>query len=215
MSATPERKLTTTLILVRHGETEDNSARIPRGQGHGSLTAFGWTQANALGERLRSCRFGYLYSSDLDRAVQTASAISRLTGHEIRQDACLRERHFGMFQGVPWADIPQRFPDAWQGYQAGDPDHVIPDGESAQQLYQRSVGCLDVIAQRHVGDAIVVVTHAGVIHSFLRAVLGIPITMPTRFLAANASLAMFQRHDEVWNLRTFGDVCHLAAVSSG
>ena len=147
--------------------------------------------------------------------MQTASAISRLTGHEIRQDACLRERHFGMFQGVPWAEIPQRFPDAWQGYQSGNPDFVIPDGESAQQLYQRSVACLDALAQRHAGDAIAVVTHAGVIYSFLRAVLGIPVTMPTRFLAANASLSVFQRHDELWTLRTFGDVCHLAAVSSG
>lgn len=206
----------TSFILIRHGETGDNAARTPRGQGHGSLTARGRDQARALGERLSRWEFDPLYCSDLRRAVQTAAAISRFTGHELRQTACLRERHFGLFEGVPWAEIEQRYPREFGRYRARDPDYALPGGESPRQLHERSVHCLESIARRHAGESIVVVTHGGVIHSFLRAVLGIPLTAPRQFKVANASLSLFVGEDQTWQLVTFGDVCHLEAkVLSG
>lgn len=207
ISATAQR---TSLLLVRHGETADNAAHTPRGQGQGSLTDLGWAQARAVGTRLAGWHFDHLYCSDLNRAVQTAAAIGDLSGHEPIREACLRERDFGQFEGIPWAEIERRYPVELARYRRGDPDYVLPDGESPRQLHERAVTCLEAIAERHVGSTIVVVTHGGVIHSFVRAVLDIPLHAPRRFAAANASLSLFERKTEDWTLIFFGDVSHLA-----
>lgn len=200
----------TILFLVRHGETTDNAERRPRGQGHGALNELGLAQAGALGRRLAGVAFSHLYSSDLHRAEQTAQAIARYSGHELHRCECLRERHFGIWQGVLWSEIRASYPDIWAAYHVGDPDAPIPGGESTRQLQQRSVECLEAIARRHPGEQIVVVTHGGVINSLLRHTLGIPLGALKRFESQNASLNVFRFDDGVWFLETWGDVSHLA-----
>ncbi|MCO6449885.1 MAG: histidine phosphatase family protein [Caldilineales bacterium] len=205
--------MSTTLILIRHGETIDNAARTPRGQGQGELTEMGWAQAHSVGERLSRMAFDHLYCSDLNRAVQTASAIAARTGHEPIRKACLRERDFGQFEGIPWAEIAVRFPAELAQYRSGNPDIAPPGGESSRRLQERSVQCLQTLSRQHAGQTIVVVTHGGVIHSLLREVLGIPLETPRRFSAANASTSTFRCRDGDWKLVDFNDTSHLASES--
>ncbi len=207
--------LSTTLLLVRHGETTDNAERRPRGQGHGALNELGLAQADAIGRRLARVEFSHLYSSDLHRAEQTARAIASLTGHEMRTCTCLRERHFGVWQGQLWSEIKTTYPETWAAYHAGDPDMQMPDGESTRQLQQRSVECLEAIARQNPGEQIVVVTHGGVINSLLRHTLGIPLGQPKRFESQNASLNIFRFEADRWFLETWGDVSHLAGLGEG
>ena len=86
--------MSTELILIRHGQTVWNSERRMQGQRNSALSALGRAQARALARRMQSESFDHLYSSDLDRALETAQAIAETTGHEIRIDARLRERSF-------------------------------------------------------------------------------------------------------------------------
>src|SRR5688572_8434684 len=90
----------THVIIVRHGETEWNIARIRQGHLDSKLTDKGLAQAKALAQRLARERFSAIYSSDLGRAVQTALAIADVSGHEIITDPRIRERHLGIFQGL-------------------------------------------------------------------------------------------------------------------
>lgn len=207
----------TQLIIVRHGQTEWNIKGIRQGHLDSQLTAKGLLQANALGERLARERFSALYSSDLGRAVQTAKAITERTGHAIVTDARLRERHLGIFQGLDSVEIGERYPEERRLLRTQGPDYVIPQGESMRQQVERNVACFNELAQMHVGETIVVVTHGGVVSGFFRHTLAIPLDAPRRFEFVNAGLNVFVHDEGNWMLLTWGDVSHLApgAASEG
>ena len=201
----------TELVIVRHGETEDNAAQ--RWQGHlpGVLSPRGRMQAAALGRRLRGMALAALYASDLARAQDTARIIAAETGHELVLDARLRERNFGVFQGLNAAQIQEKFPSAWEAHKRGDPRFVVPQGESALAHAERAVECLEELVHQHSGRRIAVVTHGGVLNALLRRVLAIPWSVPRSFSLENAAFNRFDFDLEQarWMLRTWGDSSHL------
>ena len=207
----------TQVILVRHGETEWNIARIRQGHLDSRLTEKGIAQAQALAQRLAREKFTALYSSDLGRAVQTAMAIAELTAHEVVTDARLRERHLGIFQGLNGDEITAKYPEERRQFRTMGPDYVIPGGESMRQQVERNVAYLNDLAAKHQGEQVVVVTHGGVVSGFFRHTLEIPLEAPRRFEFVNAGLNVFAREEETWLLLTWGDVSHLApgAASEG
>ena len=207
----------THVIIVRHGQTEWNTAGIRQGHLDSRLTARGVLQAKALAQRLSREKFSAIYSSDLGRAVQTAMAIAERTGHEVITDPRLRERHLGIFQGLNGDQIQAKYPEERRLLRSIGPDYVIPGGESMRQQVDRNVAYLNELAEKHRGDTIVVVTHGGVVSGFFRHTLAIPLDAPRRFEFVNAGLNVFFREDENWILLTWGDVSHLApgAASEG
>jgi probable phosphoglycerate mutase len=209
--------LRTQIIIVRHGETEWNIRGIRQGHLDSRLTERGMAQAKALGARLSREKFTALYSSDLGRAVDTAREIAKLSGHEILTDARLRERHLGIFQGLNGAEIEAKYPDERRLLRKSGPSYVIPGGESMIQQVERNVIFLDSLAQKHMGETIVVVTHGGVVSGFFRRTLAIPLDAPRRFEFVNAGLNVFAHEEGNWLLLTWGDVSHLApgAASEG
>src|SRR5690349_16626448 len=125
MSVMP-RALATRFIVVRHGETEWNVEQRIQGAGNSPLTARGLAQADAIGERLARESFDVLVSSDLGRALQTAGRIAARTGHAVVPDARLRERNFGIGEGLTYAEIDARYPGAFSRTQQMDPDYRVP-----------------------------------------------------------------------------------------
>ena len=207
----------TQVIIVRHGQTEWNIARIRQGHLDSRLTTSGVAQAKALAQRLAREKFTAIYSSDLGRAVQTAMAVADVTGHEVVTDARLRERHLGIFQGLNAEEIIAKYPEERRLMRTIGPEYVIPGGESMRQQVERNVSCLNELAHKHNGETIVVVTHGGVVSGFFRHTLAIPLDAPRRFEFVNAGINVFFRDDENWMLLTWGDVSHLApgAASEG
>ncbi|HYK12627.1 MAG TPA: histidine phosphatase family protein, partial [Burkholderiales bacterium] len=90
----------TQLILIRHGETVWNRERRMQGQADSPLSDVGLRQARLLARRLQQIEFKSLYCSDTGRAHHTARTIAELTGHELIVEPRLRERHFGVFEGL-------------------------------------------------------------------------------------------------------------------
>src|SRR5476649_1879895 len=103
----------THLIAIRHGETEWNSQGRFQGHLDSVLNPEGLAQAEALGEYMVRESFDLLLSSDLGRALQTASAIAMRTGHDIVVEPRLRERRMGIFQGLTPAEVQARYPDEY------------------------------------------------------------------------------------------------------
>src|SRR3954468_9986848 len=101
----------TDVLLIRHGETLWNQQGRMQGQDDSPLTTTGLEQARKLARRLKDVAFTTLYSSDLGRAHQTARCIADETGHEIVADQGLRERSFGIFEGLTNSEIEKRYPD--------------------------------------------------------------------------------------------------------
>lgn len=184
-----------------------------QGQTDTPLSDIGRAQAGAVGKHLATTRFDALYSSDLSRAYDTASAIAAQTGHAIQREPLLRERTFGIFEGLTYADMAQRHPEAHARFMTRDPDYAIPGGgESARQFYERSLGCLETIAQRHAGGTVVVVTHGLVLDTLYRVTHRMPIEVKREAPLLNASLNTFRRADDAWVMISWGEVAHLAEV---
>jgi len=197
------------LIAVRHGETEWNVQHREIGQLDSRLTARGVQQAKAVGTRLAGIQFDELYSSDLGRAVQTAEIIGAKCGKPVRLDAGLRERHMGLFQGLTWEEIREKFPKERESYDRFGFYDAVPGGESSLQRMDRSAQVLTAIAERHSEQTVVVVTHGGFLTGFLEYVLGIPFGRGKRFKKDNAGFNAFEFVQSNWCLVTWNDVSHL------
>ena len=204
----------TEIIVIRHGETDWNATGRQQGHMDVPLNERGQAQSRAIAQRLASVSFGALYSSDLARAMQTAEAVAQRTKHSLRFDARLRERDLGVFEGLTKPEIALQFPLEYESYENGGLDYAIPSGESIRQRFERSVACLDELANAHQGEKIVVVTHGGVLNGLLRRTLGVPLDAPRGFAIYNAAFSFFSCESGKWRLETWGDIGHLDGIGS-
>ena len=200
----------TELILVRHGETLWNRERRMQGQTDVPLSEIGLKQAQAVGQRLAQEKFAALYSSDLARAYATAEAIAQASGKPIIRDKALRERTFGIFEGLTSPEIAERYPVENERFAAREPDYAMPGGESSRAFYERGLACLTRIAHAHAGERVVVVTHGLVLDTLYRAARGLGLIVRREAPLYNASLNTFRYADGGWVEVTWGDVEHLA-----
>ena len=199
----------TEILLIRHGETLWNQQGRMQGQNDSPLTPLGLTQARQLGRRLAKVSFTTLYSSDLGRAHQTARCIADATGHEIVADERLRERHFGIFEGMTNHEIQAQHPELHALFAKRLPDFCMPGGESAAQFSLRCVGALESIAARHAGETIAVVTHGLVLDAVYRKAVDMPLEKPRGFPLLNCSVNTFRYDGNRWQAVAVCDVSHL------
>ena len=90
----------TTVLAIRHGETVLNLEKRYQGHSDSPLTETGRNQVSSLGRRMAKMEFDTLISSDLGRAQETASIIAGYTGHAVETDSRLRERNYGVLEGL-------------------------------------------------------------------------------------------------------------------
>jgi probable phosphoglycerate mutase len=200
----------TEILLIRHGETLWNQQGRMQGQNDSPLTPTGLEQARKLARRLKDVAFTALYSSDLGRAHQTARCIADATGHDIIADQGLRERSFGIFEGLTNAEIRVRHPGDYAIFARRDAEYVVPGGESASAFRRRVVQTLEAIAARHGGETITVVSHGLVLDALYRTASGMSYEVQRGFPLLNCSVNTFRRGPEGWLAVTMCDVGHLA-----
>ena len=200
----------TRVVLIRHGETVWNEQGRMQGQQDSPLTPLGLAQARMLAARVKDMAMDVLYSSDLGRAHQTARCIADVTGHEIVIDARLRERSFGVFEGLTNAEIAVRYPEDSVLFAKRDPDYRMPGGETAREFQDRCIACLDEISHRHAGGTVAVVSHGLVLDALYRAAMRMGLTEPRGFPLLNCSLNTFHRAPDCWQAIEVGDVSHLS-----
>jgi probable phosphoglycerate mutase len=202
-----------TLILIRHGETEWN--RDLRFQGHGDspLTRRGRIQARAIAERVRHMAVDTLVSSDLGRARETADLIARATGHTVQMDPRLRERHYGVLEGLGIKEILTQHPDVYRQLITEDPDFEIPQGETHRQHYQQNIRVLKEWSRKPPGTTAALVGHGGVLDNVFRYVANLGLNKPRCVLPANASLSIIQYGNFYgstrWVIKSWADAAHL------
>jgi probable phosphoglycerate mutase len=161
----------TTIVLVRHGETDWN--RESRFQGHADppLNELGRAQAEALAGELVAEPLVLAYTSPLRRATQTAEILSTRLDVELRTSETLMEVDVGSWSGLTRAEVESRYPDGYRRWL--EYGHGWEDGETYEELGRRVVGGLLEIGDRHAGETVLAVTHGGPIRSALAAASGI------------------------------------------
>ena len=203
----------TVLILIRHGETLWNTQLRMQGSIDSDLTPKGESQIKALGEWMKEVPFDYLYCSDTARAHKTAEAISKFTGHNLNLDKRLREKNLGVFEGLTSEEARERYPETFQQFKTAGASYVIDQGESTQQLLERSLNAIEEIRDRHPQKVAVVVTHGGVVRVLMKHVLGIPLDAPTQFLIGNTGIFRLVWREK-WIVAEMGAIPHLQKVSN-
>ncbi|MDO4230706.1 MAG: histidine phosphatase family protein [Lautropia sp.] len=154
------------LLLVRHGETAWNAAKVLQGQADIPLSAQGRQQALALAPLVQRWAPTHVISSDLSRARDTAALLGWKNAPE---DARWREAHLGRWTSRPVKELLETEAEHYQRWRNGQ--EAPPDGETIMQFRTRVGAALDELHQ-HDGN-VLVVTHGGVIRAVLAIVLGL------------------------------------------
>ena len=199
----------TRVFVVRHGETAWNVDKRIQGQLDVPLNARGQWQAEQLARALAGEELAAVYSSDLQRARDTAAAVAAAAGVELRLDAQLRERAFGRFEGRTFEEVEQRWPDEVQRWRRRDPAFDAQGGERLDAFYARSVAVAWRHAARHPAQAIVIVSHGGVLDCLYRAAAGIELGAARTWQVTNAAVNRLLWTPQGLSLVGWNDTAHL------
>ncbi|MCX7239729.1 MAG: histidine phosphatase family protein [Burkholderiales bacterium] len=207
----------TRIIAVRHGETAWNVDTRIQGQLDVDLNAHGQWQAQRVADALADEEIDAIYASDLRRAHSTACAIAERAANpqarQVQLTQGLRERGFGIFEGLTYAQIATEWPDASRRWRQRDPDFAPEGGETLVQLRQRVAHTVTELASRHLGEQIVLVAHGGIMDALYRLATQQDISAPRTWDLGNASINRLLWTPESLTLVGWGDTRHLDDAS--
>jgi len=202
---TPSPNDTCRFCLVRHGETDWNMQHRLQGHEDIPLNLTGLLQAQRAAYALKNERFVALYCSDMQRAHQTANAIAYPSRLLTRASPYLRERHYGVFQGLTYDEAAKKYPGLYDHFKSRDPSFALPcGGESLNNLVGRIIDTLTTLAGRHIGEKILVVTHGGVLDVVYRLATGMAFGTKRNFPIPNAAGNWLDYRAGKWQLRAWG-----------
>jgi broad specificity phosphatase PhoE len=194
----------THLYMIRHGQTESNVAGLLHGATDVPLNPFGLRQAERVALRIQEMTdLNVMYSSPLQRALQTAQAISRLIEIPLHLHPGLAEINFGLVEGSTFTQLAEDHPELYEKMLNHDEMDVRwPEGESRNEFGQRIEAALDEIINAHRGERVIVVAHGGVIARAATMFLGERPGDWQRYAIANCSVTHFE-------IAASGPIAHL------
>lgn len=203
----------TDILIIRHGQTAWNTQKRLQGHSDIPLNENGRLQAVTLAKILRDEPLDAIFSSDLQRAYQTAYEIAKIHNLPVHQDRSFRERCYGICEGMKDGEIREAYPESYKAWYAADPDHFFPDGErkteSPRQFHHRAVNAIREAATRYPGKKIAIVTHFGVIETAYRTAQNIPLGTHCRMPVLNTSINRFRWTGDTLELLQWGEASHL------
>jgi 2,3-bisphosphoglycerate-dependent phosphoglycerate mutase len=199
----------TRILAIRHGETAWNRDSRIQGQLDIPLNETGRWQAQRLALALADETIDAVYASDLLRAMQTAQALTQASRRPIAADAGLRERGFGVFEGLTFSEVEQRWPQLSERWRRRDPDFGPDGGEVLHEFYARSVRTATRLAAAHPGQTIALVAHGGVLDCLYRAATRIDLGAPRSWQLGNASINRLLYTPQGFVLVGWSDTGHL------
>ena len=212
----------TTIYLVRHGETEGNASNLAQGFSDVPLNEKGRAQAKLVGERLKNWHLNAIYSSDSQRALQTAEPLLKLRpDFEIETTPDLREKNYGICENYSWKQIQDEYPELFAqmlNLETGS-DTKFPGGESDREQSDRVAKFTEkIIAQHDDDDAILFFGHGGSIRSAAAYLCKFRLEDKWRLQTDNASISAISSaptwRDDGWRIERWNDTYHLNGFDS-
>jgi alpha-ribazole phosphatase len=165
----------TRIYLIRHGQVAGHDQPRYNGQADVGLTDVGLEQYHVLKERLAGNPLSACYTSDLSRCAIGAKIICGRFGIEPVRRPELRELNIGVWEGLTWQEIAQRWPMEWQARLSDLVNYRVPQGENLLDVEARVMPVIAEIVERHKGQEILVVGHGGVNRIVLLNAIGAPL----------------------------------------
>jgi broad specificity phosphatase PhoE len=195
----------TFFYLIRHGETDWNRQKRLQGQKDIPLTLRGINQAVQCGLRMSKERLNAIFSSDLQRAYDTAQSIAQAFSHSVFTHNEFRERHYGRWEGLTRSEIEQQFGEF------SEDGHGI---ETLDAMKERALIRIEDILSTHAQKRIAIVSHGGLINAILHHISEGQIgTGKTRLHNTSVSLVSCLKiddHKPKWNIHYINDTSHLS-----
>jgi broad specificity phosphatase PhoE len=208
--------LSTHVVIIRHGQSQGNAEGRFGGHTDTPLSPRGRRQAEATARALSSERLSAIYSSDLPRAIETATPLARLTGAPVETTDALRERSVGVMEGLTFEEAAEQHPEQYQALLRRDFEHVLVGGESYRQTLDRASRKLDEAIEQHQGGRIAIFAHTGTICILILHLLGAldaPELKPVWIATANCGIARFDLRDDGFvRVLAINDTRHLVGI---
>lgn len=161
------------MFLIRHGVTAWHAEKRVLGQRDIPLSDAGIAQAEEAAGALRGLKMAEVLSSPLQRAIQTAEIIGQGAGIEVARDPRLIDFQAGKWTGMTYADVAKN--EEYQRFIQQPESERIPGGESLEDVRRRAVAAIDqALRDNATGDALAIVTHAGIIRVLITHYMGSP-----------------------------------------
>jgi len=200
----------TLFILVRHGQTDWNTADRFRGRADLALNETGLFQAAAAGRRIAAqWQPATVYSSPMRRALQTAQAIAGPLGLKVQPHSGLADIDFGQWQGLTTTEARERWPEMAEAWFNAPQIARPPGGETLAEVRARAAGMLEELAGRHPGQTAVLVGHTVINRVILLAALGLGNERLWRLGQETTAINVFESLDGEFNVHLLNDTCHL------
>jgi broad specificity phosphatase PhoE len=198
------------LLLVRHGETTQNSSQRYWGKTDVGLGVQGVYQAERLRGRLASEKIDFAYSSQLMRTVTTAEIV--VSKHDIKVIQCpqLNEIDFGDMEGLNFGEINDKYPEITRMWKEREPDLTYPNGESLYQMDNRVGEFRELLNQHLENETVLIVAHSGILRTLICQLLGLDMVHRWNLRLDLASLSIVETYPETAILSLFNDTAHLA-----
>ena len=197
------------LLLVRHGDTELNSRERYWGHTDIKLSEAGLRQAEKLRDRLATEKIDVIYSSELQRASETAKIIASRHQLDVTTCAELRETNFGKIEGLTFDEVSRLYPELTQLWINWSLQLKFPDGESIDELNCRVSKFLDRLKKHAPDETILIVAHAGPLRLLVCRLLEIELQHWRQIRINLASLSTVETYPQGAILSLLNDVSHL------
>jgi alpha-ribazole phosphatase len=204
--------MTTTLILIRHGETLYNRSRRYQGHGDMSLTKKGKRQAKEVAIRLRNESLDAIYSSDLKRTRYTAKVINGYHSLKINILPELREIDFGDWEGKTYNEIQKEWKGLLSRWEKEPSKIKIPNGESIKDLAGRVRFTIKKIISNHLDQKIAIITHGGPIRIILMNALGLGADNWWEMITSNGGISIIEYQSKKAKVLLQNDTSHLRGL---
>ena len=182
----------TQLLLIRHGENDYTRKGKLAGWTPGvHLNDVGQAQAQALAEKLAHSPIKAIYSSPLERAIETALPLAKAKGLTIHKRSDVGEVRYGEWTGKSLKALART--KLWQVVQKQPSAMQFPDGETLRDVQSRAVNEIEKIAAAHPKDMVAIFSHGDIIKLVLAHYLGMPLDMFQRLVVNTASVSVLQR----------------------
>ncbi|MFA5576065.1 MAG: histidine phosphatase family protein [Tissierellaceae bacterium] len=197
------------IYLIRHGESEWNILHKIQGQKNVPLTEHGREQARQLGNRLINENIDIIYSSDLSRALETATTISKLMRKPAIKAKEIREINFGPWEGLTIEEIKQKHRQDYCTW-LKEPDKLkLEGGETLAMLEERVMEFMDNVLNNNNSKNIAIVSHSATLKVIILNLLGMGNSFYKNITLKNVSVSIIERRDYNNVLTLLNDTSHL------
>lgn len=205
----------TKIIVIRHGQTEWNIGQVFRGRADIPLNETGKKQAESLARALGFYKMAAIYSSPLSRAKETAEAVAKKQGLEVKISKLLLDINYGEWQGLTHEEVRKKWPKIYRAWHEAPEKVKFPEGESLSEVKKRVVQFLKKVVLKHQNETIAAVSHRVAIKVLLRAALGIDNSHFWQLRQNTASFSVLEYENKVFSLTCLNETCYLKGIAGG